>query len=127
MSDNKSMSGNTNVLGGRLESCSRAPMTGFYRTGCCETGPDDYGVHVVCAQMTREFLAFSRQRGNDLISPAPGFPGLQPGDRWCLCASRWKEALDAGLAPPVYLAGTHAKALEFVELEDLVRHAVDVY
>jgi hypothetical protein len=77
--------------------------------------------------MTREFLAFSRQRGNDLISPTADFPGLQPGDRWCLCASRWKEALDAGFAPPVYLAGTHARALEIIEFEDLVRHAVDVY
>jgi hypothetical protein len=117
-----------NVLGGPLAVCSTAPLTGFYRTGCCDTGPDDPGVHVVCAQVTAEFLAFSRSRGNDLSTPRPeyGFPGLQPGDRWCLCADRWQEALEAGVAPPVVLAGTHAAALEIVRREDLLRHAVDV-
>ncbi|MCL4860537.1 MAG: DUF2237 family protein [Caldilineaceae bacterium] len=117
-----------NVLGGALEECSRAPLTGFYRTGCCDTGAEDRGLHVVCAQMTAEFLAFSRLRGNDLSTPMPeyGFPGLQPGDRWCLCAARWQEALDAGVAPPVYLRGTHAAALSVVRLIDLKRHAVDV-
>jgi hypothetical protein len=103
-------------------------MTGFYRTGCCDTGPDDPGVHGVCAQVTAEFLAFSRARGNDLSTPRPayGFPGLRPGDRWCLCADRWQEALEAGVAPPVVLAGTHEAALEIVRREDLLRHAVDI-
>ena len=98
-----------NVLGTELKSCCESPMTGFYRDGMCHTGGGDVGVHVICAQVTGEFLEFSRTRGNDLISPAPamGFPGLKPGDRWCLCASRWKEALDAGVAPPVVLAATH--------------------
>jgi uncharacterized protein len=115
-----------NVLGGELESCSERPLTGFYRDGCCNTGAEDLGVHVVCAQMTAEFLAFSKASGNDLSTPAPGagFPGLLPGDRWCLCASRWKEALDAGVAPPVLLASTHASSLEWVELDDLRRHAI---
>jgi uncharacterized protein (DUF2237 family) len=102
-------------------------MTGFFRNGCCETGRDDLGLHVVCARMTAEFLAFSAARGNDLSTPNPeaGFPGLRPGDRWCLCATRWKEAFDAGTAPPVVLAATHASALEFASLEDLSRHAID--
>jgi uncharacterized protein (DUF2237 family) len=102
-------------------------MTGFYRDGCCHTGPGDYGVHVVCAQVTKEFLVFSRRRGNDLATPVPeyGFPGLKPGDRWCLCAMRWKEAMDAGVAPPVILAATHISALEFVALEALRAHALD--
>jgi uncharacterized protein (DUF2237 family) len=102
-------------------------MTGFYRTGRCDTGPGDHGIHVVCAEMTAEFLAFSRARGNDLSTPAPQFqfPGLKPGDRWCLCASRWKEAFDAGKAPPVVLASTHISALEFATLEELSAHALD--
>ena len=116
-----------NVLGGTLEVCSTAPMTGFYRNGCCDVGPDDAGVHAVCVQVTAEFLVFSKAAGNDLTTPMPqhGFGGLKPGDRWCLCAARWKEALDAGEAAPVVLAATHEKTLEFVSLEDLKRHAVD--
>lgn len=116
-----------NVLGLPLETCSLDPKTGFYRDGCCETGPDDLGVHIVCAEMTAEFLSFSKLQGNDLITPRPEyqFPGLKPGDRWCLCASRWREALDAGVAPPVFLAATHQKALDFVTLEDLQQHAKD--
>lgn len=116
-----------NVLGGKLAPCSLNPVTGFYRDGCCNTGFDDLGVHVVCAQMTREFLEFSRAHGNDLTTPAPGFPGLQPGDRWCLCASRWKEACEAGVAPPVILDATHVAVLDFVPLDTLKAHAVDVH
>jgi uncharacterized protein (DUF2237 family) len=119
------VSGAKNVLGAPLQACCTSPLTGFYRTGYCDTGAGDLGVHVVCAQVTAEFLAFSRSRGNDLSTPAPGFPGLEPGDRWCLCASRWQEALEAGVAPPVVLAATHISALEFVDLDDLVRHALD--
>ena len=116
-----------NVLGGPLVPCGLDPLTGFYRDGCCHTGYEDSGIHVICAQMTREFLEFSRSRGNDLITPAParGFPGLRPGDRWCLCAGRWREALDAGVAPPVILAATHEEALAVVSLEELRRHALD--
>jgi uncharacterized protein (DUF2237 family) len=113
-----------NVLGTDLEDCSVDPLTGFYRSGCCETGVDDVGVHVVCAEVTDEFLTFSRSQGNDLSSPQPGFAGLKAGDRWCLCASRWQEALDAGVAPPVVLEATHLQALEWVSLADLRRHAV---
>jgi uncharacterized protein len=115
------------VLGKELEPCSDRPLTGFYRDGCCNTGAEDLGLHVVCAQMTDEFLFFSKANGNDLSTPMPenGFPGLIPGDRWCLCASRWKEALDAGVAPPVVLASTHASSLEWVGLEDLRRYAID--
>lgn len=104
-------------------------MTGFYRDGCCTTGPDDYGRHVVCAEVTAEFLAYTRAQGNDLSTPRPeyGFVGLSPGDRWCLCASRWREALRAGVAPRVVLASTHEAALEHVDLEDLLRHAIDVH
>jgi len=118
----------TNVLGGRLEPCSVEPRTGFYRDGCCNTGPEDIGLHVVCASMTAKFLAFSRAHGNDLSTPEPdlGFPGLKPGDRWCLCAGRWREALDAGLAPPVVLSATHEEALAVVSLDDLKRHALDL-
>ncbi|HSD43691.1 MAG TPA: DUF2237 domain-containing protein [Burkholderiales bacterium] len=121
--------GARNVLGGPLATCCTAPMTGFYRDGSCHTGPQDFGTHVVCAQVTREFLEFSVARGNDLVTPVPqfGFPGLAPGDKWCLCAMRWKEALAAGVAPPVVLAATHEKALEFVSLADLKRHAVDLH
>jgi len=113
-----------NVLGGDLETCSLDPLTGWYRNGCCDTGGDDLGVHVVCAQVTDEFLAFSKAQGNDLSTPQPGFAGLVAGDRWCLCASRWQEALDAGAAPAVVLEATHLQALEWVALDDLRRHAV---
>ncbi|HTK74868.1 MAG TPA: DUF2237 domain-containing protein [Gemmataceae bacterium] len=121
------MPGAKSVLGRPLEVCSRKPRTGFYRDGCCNTGAGDVGLHVVCARMTEEFLAFSRARGNDLSTPVPeaDFPGLKPGDRWCLCAGRWKEAMEAGVAPPVVLAATHISALEFVSLEELAAHAVD--
>jgi len=116
-----------NVLSGPLEDCSHEPVTGFYRDGCCRTGSQDQGLHIVCARVTAEFLEFSRSRGNDLSTPMPafGFPGLQPGDRWCLCVERWKEALEAGVAPPVVLAATHVSALEFVSLEDLRAHAAE--
>jgi uncharacterized protein len=117
-----------NVLGEKLKTCSIRPMSGFYRTGCCETGPEDVGAHVVCAEVTEEFLAFSKSRGNDLSTPVPeiGFPGLQPGDRWCLCAARWKEALDAGVAPRVVLRATHENALEYVSFEELKKRALDL-
>ena len=116
-----------NVLGGILQPCSVEPLTGFYRDGCCNTGPEDHGLHTVCAVMTAPFLAFSRARGNDLSTPLPqyGFAGLKPGDRWCLCASRWKEAFDAGAAPQVVLAATHSMTLHVVSLADLRAHAVD--
>jgi len=116
-----------NVLGTDLQSCSTDPMTGFYRDGCCRTGRDDVGLHVVCIQATEEFLNFSQQVGNDLSTPIPAyqFPGVQPGDRWCLCALRWKQALEAGLAPPVVLEATHISTLEFVDLEDLEEHAIE--
>ncbi len=116
-----------NVLGGELEPCGFDPLTGFYRDGCCDTGAEDAGVHVVCAEMTEQFLAFSISAGNDLSTPRPefGFPGLKPGDRWCLCASRWQEAYVAGVAPPVHLAATHAAAAEFCDLAALRAHAVD--
>jgi hypothetical protein len=114
-----------NVLGGELATCSTDPVTGFYRDGCCTTGPDDVGVHVVCARVTAEFLEYTAARGNDLSTPKPawGFPGLNPGDRWCLCASRWEEARQAGVAPPVVLDATHEKALEVVGLDVLRQHA----
>lgn len=117
-----------NVLGEPLEPCSARPLTGFTRTGSCETGPEDLGSHTVCAQLTSEFLEFSRSRGNDLITPVPafGFPGLKPGDRWCLCAARWREALEAGAAPRVALRSTHERALEVVSLADLKAHALDL-
>ncbi len=116
------------IFGDDLALCSTRPLTGFNRTGCCETGPQDLGSHTVCAQVTREFLEFSRSKGNDLTRPLPatGFPGLRPGDRWCLCASRWREALEAGCAPGVILAATHHKALEIVSLGELKRHAIDL-
>ncbi|MGH9103021.1 MAG: DUF2237 family protein [Acidimicrobiales bacterium] len=114
-----------NVLGEPLRPCGQDPLTGFYRDGCCSTGPDDAGAHVVCARVTAEFLAFSRSRGNDLSTPQPmmGFAGLAPGDRWCLCAARWKEAFDAGAAPDVVLEATHARALEWISLGELRQHA----
>lgn len=113
-----------NVLGGELGTCGSRPVTGFYRNGCCDTGPEDLGVHVVCAEVTDAFLTFSAALGNDLRSPASGFDGLQPGDRWCLCAARWQEALRGGVAPPVILEGCHERALEFVSLDDLRAHAL---
>jgi uncharacterized protein (DUF2237 family) len=117
-----------NVLGEELESCCASPLTGFYRDGYCNTGPEDLGAHVVCAEVTEEFLEFSRATGNDLSSPAPwmNFPGLVPGDRWCVCAARWVDAVAAGVAPPVVLAATHEQALEIVSLDDLKRHALDL-
>lgn len=110
-----------NVLGTDLEVCGTEPMTGFYRTGCCDTGAEDAGVHTVCVVMTEEFLVFSAEMGNDLSTPRPefGFVGLQPGDRWCVCASRYAEARDAGVAPPVILEATHARTLEWASLEEL--------
>jgi uncharacterized protein len=115
-----------NVLGTALVPCSYDPITGYYRDGCCNTDEHDHGTHVVCARMTEEFLQFSLKRGNDLVTPHPEwrFAGLKPGDRWCLCALRWKEALDAGLAPPVVLECTHEAALQIIELEDLQAHAL---
>ena len=115
-----------NVLGEPLSDCSHAPKTGFYRTGCCETGPDDRGVHTVCAVMTDDFLKFSLARGNDLLTPRPeyGFAGLKAGDRWCLCAARWLEAYEAGLAPQVNLAATHVRTLAVVPLDALKAHAI---
>lgn len=112
-------------MGGPLVPCSMDPLTGFYRTGACETGPNDMGCHAVCAELTEEFLAFSAQAGNDLSTPHPehGFPGLKPGDRWCVCAARWKEAYDAGVAPPVILKATSEAALDHVLLEELQQHA----
>ena len=117
-----------NVLGGELAACSNDPVTGFFRDGCCNTAPQDVGSHTVCAVMTAEFLAFSKARGNDLSTPMPEyeFPGLKPGDRWCLCAPRWQEAFVAGKAPKVVLAATQEGALEYAELADLKRHAIDI-
>lgn len=117
-----------NVYGEPLQSCSIRPLTGFYRSGCCHTGPEDLGLHTVCVEVTASFLAFSKSRGNDLSTPQPefGFPGLEPGDRWCLCAARWQEALEAGSAPRVILGATHEATLEIVALEDLKRHALDL-
>ena len=117
-----------NVLGEELQPCSFDPLTGYYRTGCCENRGDDPGMHVVCAVMTDEFLAFSKARGNDLSTPRPefGFPGLRAGDRWCLCAARWLEACDAGHAPRVRLKATHRRALEIIELARLRPFAIDL-
>ena len=116
-----------NVLGGALASCSTAPVTGFYRNGCCDTGPEDRGVHSVCVVLTAEFLALSKYLGNDLSTPRPefGFAGLQPGDRWCLCAARFLQAHDEGAAPQVNLDATHRRTLDIVPLEVLRRYAVD--
>ena len=115
-----------NVLGKNLEICSKDPMTGFFRDGCCRTGADDQGLHLFCAEMTEEFLNFSRSRGNDLIQAVPAFqfPGLKAGDRWCLCVQRWKEAFEAGVAPRIVLESTHISTLEFVDLSDLEDHAI---
>jgi uncharacterized protein (DUF2237 family) len=122
------MSKSKNVLGTELQTCSMDPMTGYFRDGCCNTGSGDVGVHTVCAVMTAEFLEFSKSRGNDLSTPHPafGFAGLNPGDRWCLCAPRWQEALEAGMAPAVVLEATHIGSLEWISLEDLQAHAVDL-
>lgn len=115
-----------NVLGTALEPCSFAPLTGFYRDGCCNTGAEDRGLHLVCIEATIDFLEFSRAVGNDLSTPIPEyeFPGVQPGDRWCLCVQRWKQALEAGRAPKVHLEATHVSALEFVDLEQLQEYSV---
>ena len=120
------MNKDLNVLGETLQPCSMSPLTGFYRDGCCKTGEDDQGKHIVCAEMTEDFLNYTKSRGNDLSTAIPqfGFLGLNPGDQWCLCASRWKEALDAGMAPPVRLRATHAAALEIVSLDELQHHAL---
>jgi hypothetical protein len=118
----------SNVLGGPIECCCLRPLTGFYRDGYCQTGPGDVGLHTVCVEVTDEFLTFSKSRGNDLSTPAPefGFPGLVEGDKWCLCVERWREALIAGMAPRVSLAASHISVLEFVDLEDLKAHALDL-
>ena len=117
-----------NVFGEPLAECSNNPLTGFFRDGCCNTGAQDYGSHTVCAVMTDEFLAFSKAAGNDLSTPVPeyAFPGLKAGDRWCLCAARWRQAFEAGMAPRVVLAATHERALEIVALQDLKRFAIDL-
>lgn len=117
-----------NVLGEELELCCNDPVTGFYRNGFCQTGPQDRGVHTVCAQVTEVFLTYSKAQGNDLITPIPeyGFPGLKPGDKWCLCAGRWLEAQKAGVAPPVHLGATHSKTLDIIDLDILKAHATDL-
>ncbi|MBN8450124.1 MAG: DUF2237 domain-containing protein [Candidatus Accumulibacter sp.] len=117
-----------NVLGGLLGSCSEKPMTGFFRDGCCNTGSEDFGSHTVCVLLTDDFLEFSKARGNDLSTPRPefGFPGLNAGDRWCLCAARWREAFQAGKAPRVVLNSTNEACLLIVSLDDLKRHAIDL-
>ncbi len=117
-----------NVLGGELTTCSTKPMTGFFRDGCCRTSDQDLGRHVVCVEITGEFLEFSKNRGNDLSTPKPefNFPGLKAGDRWCLCSMRWQEALEVGKAPCVYLQSTHESALKVLSLEDLKKYAIDL-
>ena len=117
-----------NALGGPLQLCGLSPKTGYLRDGHCRTRPDDLGSHVVCAQVTDRFLAFSRERGNDLITPVPAhdFPGLRPGDRWCLCAMRWLEAHEAGVAPPVFLQATHERVLELMDVDLLLPYAQDL-
>ena len=116
-----------NVLGGTLQTCCTSPLTGFYRNGRCDTGPEDAGVHTVCVKVSDDFLAFSLAQGNDLVTPRPqwNFPGLQAGDCWCLCAARWKEALDAGAAPKIRLAATHEATLQLVSLDELIKYAID--
>lgn len=120
--------GQRNVLGGPLGSCSEKPVTGFFRDGCCNTSDEDFGSHTICVLLTADFLEFSKARGNDLSTPRPefGFPGLHPGDRWCLCAARWREALHAGKAPRVVLNATNEAALLIVGLDDLKRYAIDL-
>jgi uncharacterized protein len=121
------MSDEKNIFGRPLKPCCKNPVTGFYRTGCCETGPEDLGAHVVCIQVTDDFLEFSKARGNDLSTPMPqfDFPGLKEGDRWCLCALRWKEAYDAGVAPPIILSATHEEALKYIPMEELRQFGLD--
>lgn len=128
MADNSNEDQARNVLGEPLNPCSTQPMTGFFRDGCCNTGPQDLGRHVLCSQVTEEFLEFSKARGNDLSTPRPefGFAGLKAGDRWCLCADRWQEALEAGKAPRVVLQSTHELCLEHVKLEDLKKYSLDL-
>jgi uncharacterized protein (DUF2237 family) len=122
------LSDDKNVLGGTLAPCSTSPRTGFYRDGCCNTGPEDLGLHVVCTEVTAAFLRFARSRGNDLITPAPesDFPGLKPGDRWCVCAATWREAFEAGVAPPVILAATNEETLAVIPLDALKQHSLDL-
>jgi len=122
------MDDSLNVFDEPLQDCSHDPVTGFYRDGCCNTGKQDIGSHTVCVRVTKKFLEYSRFRGNDLTTPMPdfGFPGLQPGDRWCLCASRWLEAFEQNMAPRVFLASTHKRVLELVPLEKLKQHAADI-
>jgi len=117
-----------NVFGQELETCCTSPMTGFYRDGCCRTGPQDLGMHGVCVEVSEEFLEFSKAKGNDLSTPIPDFEfsGLKPGDRWCLCALRWKEALENGMTPHVILTSTHESVLEVISLEDLKKYAIDL-
>ena len=124
----ESMEKQKNVLDSELQDCGIDPMTGFYRDGCCNTGTGDVGTHTVCAIMTDDFLKYSKSKGNDLITPRPefDFPGLKPGDAWCLCALRWEEARQAGCAPRVKLTSTNIKTLEMVELEDLKAHQIDL-
>jgi len=116
-----------NVIGGSLLECSGEPLTGFFRDGCCATGPEDVGSHTVCTILTEQFLNFSRQVGNDLSTPQPqfGFPGLRPGDRWCVCAARWLEAHESGCAPPVLLAATHERAFDLIEIDTLLDYAIE--
>lgn len=125
---NQTMPEAKNVLGEPLQLCCTSPMTGFYRDGMCTTGAGDFGIHVVCARVTEAFLTYTKAQGNDLSTPVPGsnFPGLKPGDGWCLCASRWKEALLDGVAPPVVLAATHEAALKHVSLDELKQHSIEV-
>ena len=117
-----------NVLGEPLETCGEDPMTGFFRDGCCNTSAQDVGLHTVCVAVTADFLSFSKSKGNDLSTPVPQFefPGLKPGDRWCLCAARWREAHEAGVAPRVYLKSTHMRTLKVEALDDLKRHSIDL-
>jgi uncharacterized protein (DUF2237 family) len=117
-----------NVLGGELAQCSLSPLTGFFRDGCCNTGPEDHGLHVVCTQVTAAFLDFALQQGNDLVTPVPefGFPGLKPGDRWCVCAGTWRQAFEAGVASPVILAATHEETLAVIPLDALKERALDL-
>ena len=126
MEDNKDA--DLNVIGTPLEPCGTAPMTGFYRDGNCSTGSQDVGRHTVCTRVTREFLEYSKEQGNDLITPVPeyGFPGLKPGDQWCVCAMRWREAYEAGKAAPVVIRATHARTLKTIPLEILKAHAIDL-
>jgi len=122
------MEAKLNVLGEPLVPCSNEPVTGFFRDGCCNTSAEDFGLHTVCVRVTAEFLEFSRSRGNDLTTPHTefGFPGLRPGDQWCLCAARWQEALEAGAAPRVVLQASHAATLRVVKLKSLKEYAIDL-